>query len=42
MRRGKYPVFERSNKKRNNSIRNGHRDPKYGPEVHLNGPHKRM
>ena len=32
----------KSNEKRNNSMKNGHRGPKSGPEVHLNGPHKTM
>ena len=30
----------KSNEKRNNSMKNGHRGSKFGPEVHLNGPHK--
>ena len=40
MRLGKNPVLK-SNEKRNNSMKNGHRGSKFVPEVHLNGPHKK-
>ena len=30
----------KSNEKRNNSMKNGHKGPKFGPKVPLNGPHK--
>ena len=34
--------FLKSNEKRNNSMKKGHRCPKSGPEVHLNGPLKSL